>query len=481
MKKSIQSCLILIVFLSFVVGFGYKKDIEPNQYYQVYLNEKVIGIIKSKKALEEYIDKKGNDIKNKYHVNKIYEPEGLEIKKINTYSNNVSSVKSIYNKIQAKESFTIKGYQFRIRQGKKSQKIYVVNKSTFNTAVDTLIQTFVGKSEYKNYNNHQQQEIQTTGSKIENIYIDNDITVVKKKIPVTNEIYTNSTTLSKYLLFGKDQIKSTYLVQAGDTLSKVALNNKISVEELLISNTKLNSSNNLLFSGQELTIAQTNPQLNVVTETYAIEDLESEYNTEEKYNDNMIQGDSKVIQEGQNGLERVTQRVKKINGNITYVQPINKEVLKPLTPKIVEVGNKVVSGVGSTTSWLWPSESGWTLSSEYGWRTWGNGSREFHEGLDISGTGYGSKIYASNNGVVYQANYRSDYGNNVVINHNNGYYTLYGHMSRIADGIKTGVTVERGQVIGYVGSTGQATGPHIHFEVWQRCQYCRINPWSLFR
>ena len=76
--------------------------------------------------------------------------------------------------------------------------------------------------------------------------------------------------------------------------------------------------------------------------------------------------------------------------------------------------------------------------------------------------------------------YRYDFGNYIVIDHNNGYYTLYGHMTRFAPGLSVGSTVERGQLIGYVGSTGWSTGPHIHFEVWHGCKFCRISPWSIY-
>ena len=77
-----------------------------------------------------------------------------------------------------------------------------------------------------------------------------------------------------------------------------------------------------------------------------------------------------------------------------------------------------------------------------------------------------------------KANYHYSYGNHVVINHNNGYMTLYGHMSRLA--VKKGQKVERGQVIGYVGSTGDSTGPHVHYEVWKGREWNHINPSVLY-
>ena len=78
--------------------------------------------------------------------------------------------------------------------------------------------------------------------------------------------------------------------------------------------------------------------------------------------------------------------------------------------------------------------------------------------------------------------YRYQDGNYVCINHNNGYYTCYAHMARQA--VKVNETVERGQVIGYVGNSGWATGPHLHFEVWIGKPWNggrRINPWTMYR
>jgi len=280
-------------------------------------------------------------------------------------------------------------------------------------------------------------------------------------------------------LFGEDSKTSFYEVRAGDTIEDVAFNNKISTDELLISNESLTSSNNLLYPGQKLVIEETAPQLNIVTESYVIKDVESGYPTEEKYDNSMLLGDEKVTREGEKGLVRVTQKEKKINGILTFVAPQGKEVLKEPVSKIVVRGSKYVSGVGSLTNWGWPTDSGWTMSSGYQYRYSPVGrGRELHTGLDISGTGHGSKIYATNNGVVMTAEYHYSYGYHVVINHNNGYMTVYAHMSRMA--VRPGQTVERGQVIGYVGSTGDSTGPHVHYEVWKGKKWNHINPSVLY-
>lgn len=484
--------MLLVTMLGvFALGFGYKSAPLPNNYYEVYLNDESLGIIKSKSELEDYIDKNGTYYKNKFKVNTVYSPRGLQIKKITTYSGKLSSVSSVYRKIAKKSKFTVKGYEFVIKKEAdekdteatdklKTQKIYVLKKSVFKKAIETLIDTFVGKDEYQAYVDDTQVKIESTGENIQNVYINEDITVRETNIPVDETIYTSDTALAHYLLYGENQKGSEYEVKAGDTIESVAFNNKISPEEVLISNSNLTSTTNLLYPGQKLKIIETNPQISVVEESYVVEDMESAYKTEEKYDNNLAMGTENVTQEGVNGLVRVAQKVKKVNGIINYVDPQSKTVLKESINKIVVKGNKYIPTVGSTSSWGWPTDSGWTLSSGFVYRTSPiTGKRELHGGLDISGTGYGSKIYATNNGVVIKAEYHSSYGYHVVINHNNGYYTVYAHMSRM--NAKVGQTVARGDVIGFVGMTGSATGPHVHYEIWKGCEYCRIDPLTMYK
>ncbi len=488
-KLSIWVVMAILLSAVCVLGFGYKKSAEPNYYYQVYMDDDILGTVKSKTELENYIDENGKYYKNKYKVDKVYAPNGLQIRKITTYDGKVDSVKDVYKKIKKEAPFTVKGYEMTIKKKAddkddsterlKTTKFYVLDTKVFKDAVNTLIYTFVGKDKYEAYKNETQDKIESTGENIENVYVEEDITVKEAKIPVEEKIYIDSDDLTKSLLYGTAAKESEYTVKAGDTIETVAFNNKVSPEELLLSNDSLTSEKNLLYPGQKLKIAETNPQISIVEESYVVKDTPSNYKTEEKYDSSAIIGNDKVIQEGENGLDRVSQKVKQINGEIVYVDPKGKQVLKSPVNKIVLKGSKYVPDVGSLTNWGWPTDSGWTLSSGYVYRTSPiNGSRELHSGLDISGTGYGSKVYATNNGKVVTAEYHYSYGNYVVINHNNGYLTLYGHMSKIA--AKVGQTVAKGQVIGYVGMTGAATGPHVHYEVWKGCQYCHVNPSVLY-
>jgi murein DD-endopeptidase MepM/ murein hydrolase activator NlpD len=105
------------------------------------------------------------------------------------------------------------------------------------------------------------------------------------------------------------------------------------------------------------------------------------------------------------------------------------------------------------------------ISSPFGWRVHPIlGYRILHAGVDYAAP-RGTPILAAGNGVVERAGPSNGYGNFTLIRHTNGYETAYGHQTAFAKGIAPGVTVHQGQVIGYVGSTGRSTGPHVHFEI----------------
>jgi murein DD-endopeptidase MepM/ murein hydrolase activator NlpD len=124
---------------------------------------------------------------------------------------------------------------------------------------------------------------------------------------------------------------------------------------------------------------------------------------------------------------------------------------------------------------MWPSYTR-TITSYYGYRTNPvSGIYKLHSGVDI-GASNGTAIYAAASGTVVLAQYYGGYGNCVMINHGNGYTTLYGHMSSIA--VSSGQTVSQGQTVGYVGSTGNSTGPHLHFEVRASSSGGTIDPFS---
>lgn len=118
-----------------------------------------------------------------------------------------------------------------------------------------------------------------------------------------------------------------------------------------------------------------------------------------------------------------------------------------------------------------------SLSSSYGMRVHPiTGKVARHNGIDIPAP-YGTPIYATADGIVGRAQRLGGYGNYVEINHGNEIQTRYGHMSRFV--VRPGERVKKGEVIGYVGSTGRSTGNHLHYEV--RIEGAPVNPLPFVR
>ena len=479
-KLALGLFVIALSALTIFLGIDTKKNIDPNYLYRVYLDDQVLGVIESKEKLEEYIDNQGSTIKEQYDVEKVYPPNGLEIKRIITYDNKVDNIEDVYEKLASLKPFTISGYQFTIKKEDSKEVIYVTNKDLFSSAVENAIITFVGEDEYEHYKNGTQTEIETTGAYLDNIYIDEDITIKETQIPVNETIYTDEKKLSQYILFGEKE-NETYVVKKGDTISSVSENNKINTQEFLIANPDFTSADNILYPGQQVNITAADPVLSIVKEYTLVEDKESDFPIVEQKDPNINIGDDRISQKGEKGLDRITSIVKSVNGSIIYAYNDKKEVLKPATSQIILVGTRYQSNIGGWW-WAWPTQTR-TISTGYGWRTL-FGITEFHPALDIYGNYY-NHIYAANNGTITGMRWGDSYGYYITINHNNGYATLYAHMQAFAPNLRVGSTVARGQLIGYMGSTGNSTGPHVHFEVWRGSNpYApgayTINPWSIY-
>ncbi len=493
----------------------------------LYQNRDSLNLTSSEySSLEEFEDNQLNDINySKYvtmsnyiddnsiylHTDDIYEPLGINIKKITTYDDTAMSTDDVYNKIVDRKPCTIEGYQFRIKadnnvtlsdyiqlgavartdydlvssNSNNDVIIYVTDEDIFNEAIEEVTAVFVGRDNYNAYVNNTQKSIKTTGSTIDNIYLTDEITVKKTNISVKEKIYTDASELSSFILYGDNVVTRTVSALASDTIDDFAYRNGISIEEFFLSNPSFTSIDNMFYDGQPITITKLNPKVSLVVEESRVIEQPIYFNVVEKYDNTMSMGSEYIEEKGENGTMRVSQKVIKTNGSTTKVDTLSNETIKAAKDRVVRLGTKVIPTVGSLSSWLWPTNS-YSISSYFGWRVdpFSTKRKELHTGLDITNKA-GAPIYASNNGTIMAIkNRREGYGKHIIIDHHNGYYTLYGHMSGFAKGLKENATVSRGQIIGYVGMTGAATGNHVHFEIRRCPNYstkCFLNPLSYLR
>ena len=276
------------------------------------------------------------------------------------------------------------------------------------------------------------------------------------------------------------QAQKVYTVKTGDTLWDIAHKNDLTFRELCALNTNfkgepLNEKSSIR-EGDELIVTKEEAALEVRITRIETREEEVAFAIETTKSNEYTKGTTKVLQEGQNGLRRVTfQNVYDTNNVLVEQTILSTEVIKePVNKKVVQGTKKVKSSTKFITGsgqFIWPVPNYRYCSRWYGGR---------HRGVDICAPA-GTPIYASAGGTVTKAGYNkagagTGYGYSVIINHGGGYSTVYAHCLSLT--VSAGQTVKQGQLIGYLGSTGRSTGNHCHFEIRLKGSY--IPPQNVF-
>ncbi|WP_294449060.1 M23 family metallopeptidase [uncultured Gemmiger sp.] len=254
---------------------------------------------------------------------------------------------------------------------------------------------------------------------------------------------------------------STYTVGEEETAGEAAETLGLDFTTLQAWNPDLTDEDTELEEGQTLVTSDAQAELlqvKVIERTSEVEDVD--FDVVKTESDEYDFGDEVVVQEGQPGQQEVIRDTTYIDGQVTDVSIVKINTLvEPVTEQVI-VGTRLESGmvaqVGSGT-FYWPVPNYRYVSR------WMSAD---HKGADIVAPA-GTPIIAADSGKIEYAgwhNHPYGYGNYVIIDHGNGWKTLYGHMSAFA--VSTGDAVKAGQVIGYVGNTGYSFGNHCHFEMY---------------
>ncbi len=260
------------------------------------------------------------------------------------------------------------------------------------------------------------------------------------------------------LLSGSDKELGVYKVQADDTLWDIAERYDTTVEHILAMNDNLTDN---IKEGMELKIEEAVPRLSVRSvQTVSLTEAVP-YEVEKIEDSSLYEGRTVVSRKGQEGSAKVLARITKINGVQVDKSVLESETITAPVAQIEKIGTKELPPTTGSGTFIKPTYG--TLTSRYG-RRWNRS----HKGIDIGGS-YNSPIKAADGGVVTYAGWMSGYGNYVVINHENGYQTAYGHCASLSVG--EGDRVAKGDVIAKMGNTGRSTGTHLHFEVRKNGEY----------
>lgn len=472
--------VISVIALLVCIGFTRVIKLEPQTVYQVYLDGEKIGLIEDENQLFELIDREQEAIKREYKVDKVYPPDGLETVEYTTYSTNLKTAEEIYKTIEDKSNFTILGYVVTIKptEGEPTY-LNILNKEDLEPALMDAVSAFIPTDNLHAYINNNQVEITDTGTTIQNLYFEEKITIKESYLSVDSEIITNQSNLTKFLLFGTFDKQKEYIVKDGDTVETVSYNNELSNEELLIANPNLSGVNSLLSPGQNLNIGLINPLFTIVEEAEVVEDVDAKFETVYEEDSSKYASQSYVKQEGVNGTNRLTEKIIYKNGEIMTLVVSGTSEISPVVNKIVVRGTKASQDynfnyyppAASNTDWGWPTTSPYIITSYYGYR-WG----KLHQGLDISGSGFGSPIYSATEGIVtavfntcansgyYGSSCGGQMGNYVHVRTSTGLTIIYAHIKNNIK-VSVGSTVTKGQLLGYMGNSGSSTGTHLHFQI----------------
>ncbi len=274
------------------------------------------------------------------------------------------------------------------------------------------------------------------------------------------------------LFNSKVTVDASYTIELGDTPSSIAAKNGMTLESL----TELNPNiENICFVGVKVNVTKEQSFLPV---SYCMEKVSTSniaYSSVSVDDNTITKGDQEIAVAGEDGVLETTEEVVYIDGDIQSRRTVNTAVIKEPVTEEIHVGTKepvqyayypnteytgAIENLGTGT-FNRPVNTGYVSCQFSSW----------HHGVDIA-TDYGTPIYAADDGTVIISGWHGSYGNYVMIDHGNGYVTLYAHASAL--NVEAGTQVTKGTQIAEVGSTGYSFGNHVHFEIRQNGAY--TNP-----
>lgn len=292
-----------------------------------------------------------------------------------------------------------------------------------------------------------------------------DIEYVQGLYPDNDSVMWDAAHLEQ-TLSSTTQRKREYTVGRNDSLESIAEEYDLTQEQLVSLNPDYDWDS--IKRGDKVTVTVTE-DLVTVKKTVTTTTTESvKFSTQKKRDATKYSGYRKVQQKGQDGVNKVITTTVYIDGEVADVIVDRERIVEPVDEIVIVGSNKyygnVYVGEQSAKGFLWPAPSCHRISSPYG-----NRSSGWHKGVDLiksGGGANGTPVIASRSGTIEVVSYGgSSYGNMILINHGDGYKTRYAHLLSGSIRVSTGDYVEAGKRIASVGSTGNSSGPHLHFEV----------------
>lgn len=462
-KLKVAAVLALLVStVTFNLGFAKETDKEEfAKIYHVYVADSYVGSVADEAIVDQIVRKKELEASQQYQNIELDAGSDITIVPEQVFTEGTNEEQTVKDLQQA---ITVQAKAYSLKVGDTAVAT-LKDKEDIEAVIEALKLQYVTQTQLNGLKNNtdstlpalQKNETRLVDVKLTEAITDEETLVSPTEITTVEQ--------AVQLLQTGAEVKETYAVKSGDVLGSIAEAHNLTTVELLALNPSL-KADTVLQIDQELNVTVEKPYVSVqaVYEKKTLEPLN--YQKVIKEDPTMLKGERIVEQEGAVGKKEVEYTLIEENGVRTdIVQTDENTILEP-KDHIVVIGTKEIPSVG-TGAFAWPAEGGY-ISSQMGSR-WGR----YHYGVDIARPS-GYAIKASDNGIIKTAGRHETYGNYIVIDHNNGYETLYAHLSKID--VSVGQVVGQGTAIGVMGSTGRSTGTHLHFEVHKNG--AEVNPLS---
>ncbi|WP_462410060.1 peptidoglycan DD-metalloendopeptidase family protein [Neobacillus sp. Marseille-QA0830] len=423
--------------------------------YHVYANGTYLGNVTDKEVLDNLITEKVDSAKEtfknaNFNINSQVQYIPEQVFRSSSEVNNLETINNLNSSFQIQAeaaAIVIDGQPVVYLDNKETAEQVIQNLKLQYVPADQLLELEARKASSDSL-----PPLQENQTRLLDVRFSKNVSVEDRKI-APESIMTSDEAIA-YLQRGTLAEKK-YAVQTGDAIESIAHQNGLKTSELLALNPGL-TEDSLLQIGQEINVTALTPFVEVVVDKETNQREEIPFAQQTKEDASMDKGETKVEQQGQNGAKSVTYSISEQNGVAIKKEQTSEQMIQQPVDEVVVKGTKVIPSRGEG-SLAWPTVGGY-VSSQMGFR-WG----KKHKGIDIARPS-SRTIKAADNGVVVSAGWdNGGYGNKVIIDHQNGMRTLYGHMESI--NVKPGQTVSKGASIGVMGATGDATGVHLHFEV----------------
>jgi len=435
---------------------------EPVTVYRIYNQGNLIGILSDEGKLEKLLDEVYEErYESDFPDSECRTGEDVYISSDASYLAYTNADSEILQYLKDEDLFSLKTTAVSFADDTDVYAtIYVQNEEMYENAFQQFLSLFIDEDELRAIESGEADaDLTSYGSRAVGVSLMQTISFHTAYV-AADKIMRSEEEILDYLEYGEDTEKAYYTVEMYDTVAGVgSKTNGLSAEQVMnINRDKIQSVDQVLSEGEQLCVTYFDSPVNIVVYKDSLKQEIVYPETIVSENDELLKGETETIQEGVNGSRNALYSEKWINGVlVSGTLESSAETLAPVD-EIISVGTMEQPEVGTGT-FRFPVDN---VSVSCGW-----GCYYGHRGTDFINT-YDSwgDVYAADRGVIEENSYNYINGNYVIINHNNGLHTYYGHM-RVRSELEVGTIVDKGDVIGHIGMTGRATGPHVHFFIFE--------------